>query len=145
MESWIVWLIVAAVLVVIEIVTQMVWTLCLAVGCVGGLIADLAGCTVTTQIVVMAITAVVAFIALMPLFKRWHDHSRPHRHAATGMDALIGRRARLTADVVPGGHPGRARIDGDNWQVRAPHCDTILSAGTEVEVTGYDGNILIVK
>lgn len=143
MESWIVWLIVAALLVVIEILTQMVWTLCLAVGCLGALVADLCGVNLPWQIVIMAMTSVVAYIVLMPLFKRWHDDSsrRQNHDSRTGMEALLGRRATVTEDVVPG-QTGRARIDGDNWQVRAPGFAEIIMTGSEVVVTSFDGNIL---
>ncbi|MCM1532685.1 MAG: NfeD family protein [Ruminococcus flavefaciens] len=146
MESWIIWLIVAAVLVVIEVLTQMVWTLCLAIGCVGGLIADLAGADLGVQLIVMAVTAVVAFIVLMPMFKRWHDSSNHHTKPCnrTGMDALLGRRGKVLEDVLPDSL-GRVKIDGDNWQVKAMGIVTPLVVGTEVIVTGYDGNILIVE
>lgn len=142
MDSWIIWLIVAVALVALEIMTQMVWTLCLAVGCVAALVADLCGASTPWQIAVMAIAAVIAFIVLMPLFKRWHDTTSHHSsHAATGMDALIGRRARLTADVTPD-RPGRVRIDGDNWQATSADPGLTIPAGTEITVRSYDGNIL---
>lgn len=146
MEMWIVWLIVALVLVVLEIMTQMIWTLCMAVGCAGALVANLCGLSIAWQIATLAIAAVIAFIVLMPLFKKWHDTaSHPRKEStATGMDALLGRRGQLLTDVAPQG-TGRLRIDGDNWQVRAPGCTELLTAGTDVVVTGYDGNILIVN
>lgn len=146
MEIWIIWLIVAVVLVVLEIISQMIWTLCLAIGCLGALVADLCGASIVGQIITLALTAIVAFVALMPLFKRWHDTAANPRHesVATGMDALLGRRARLLGDIEPGGM-GRVRIDGDNWQVKAPGDHPVITQGTEVVVTGYDGNILEVK
>lgn len=59
------------------------------------------------------------------------------------MDALEGRRATVTHAIRPG-QLGRARIDGDNWQVRAPGVDREIRAGEEVSVTGYDSIILTV-
>lgn len=146
MDSWIIWLIVAAVLVVIEVLSQMVWTLCLAVGCLGALVADLCDVDIPWQIAIMALTSVVAYLVLMPWFKRWHDHTSPHdRHESrTGMDALIGRRAMVIADIEPG-MTGRVRIDGDNWQVRAPKQVVAIERGCEVVVTTYNGNILDVE
>ena len=143
---WIIWLIVAAVLVVVEVLSQQVWTLCLAIGCIGAVMADLFDASIPWQVTVMAISAVVAYLALMPLFKRWHDRSSASRsgEALTGMDALPGRRAFVT-EVIEPGCMGRVRIDGDNWQARAPQCDTFIEVGTEVTVTAYDGNILDVQ
>lgn len=146
MDTWIIWLIVAALLVVVEILTQMVWTLCLAVGCLGALIADLLGIELPWQIVVMALTSVIAYIVMMPLFKRWHDHSSRStgRQAVTGMEALLGRRATVTQDIEPGAL-GRVRIDGDNWQVRCGDSRSAIPAGKDVVVVSFDGNILDVE
>jgi len=143
MELWIIWLIVAALLVVLEIITQMVWTLCLAVGCLAALVSGLCEVDIPWQIVIMAFTSVLAYLVLMPLFKRWHDgSSRRNGHdARTGMEALLGRRATVTSDVIPG-QTGRIRIDGDNWQVRAPGINETITTGSEVVVTSFDGNIL---
>lgn len=145
MDTWIVWLIVAIVLIAIEVLSQMVWTLCMAVGCLGAIIASLCGVNLWYQIIILAATSVVAFIVLMPLFKKWHEtHGRLHpRDDRTGMDALLGRRATVTERIMPG-MTGRARIDGDNWQVKAPGIDITINPGDEVIVTAYDGNILIV-
>lgn len=146
MDMWIIWLIVAAALVVVEVLSQMVWTLCLAVGCAGAVVADVCGASVPWQVATLALTAVVAYIVLMPLFKRWHDRSSAagSSGALTGMDALPGRRARVTVGIEPGGL-GRVRIDGDSWQARAPRCDALIGPGAEVSVTAYDGNILDVE
>lgn len=146
MEAWIIWLIIAAVLVIVEVLSQMVWTLCLAVGCLGSLVAALWGVGTVWQIVVLAIVSVMAFIVLMPLFKKWHDrrHKLESRDDRTGMDALLGRRAVVTETIHPG-KLGRARIDGDNWQVRTPHDDSLVERGKEVVVSAYDSIILTVE
>ena len=86
MEAWIIWLIIAAVLVIVEVLSQMVWTLCLAVGCLGSLVAALWGVGTVWQIVVLAIVSVMAFIVLMPLFKKWHDR----RHKLESRDDCLG-------------------------------------------------------
>lgn len=145
MEMWIIWLIVAAALVITEVLTQMIWTLCLAIGCIGALVASLFGASIVWQIVIMAIVSVVAFVWLIPVFKRWHEESnrRERRDDRTGMDALLGRKAVVTEEIRPG-QLGRARIDGDNWQVKSSVEETIKN-GSEVVVTSYDSIILHVK
>lgn len=145
MEMWIIWLIVASALVITEVLTQMIWTLCFAIGCVGALIASLLGVSLIWQIVIMAAVSVLAFLWLMPVFKRWHEKSnkKESRDDRTGMDALLGRRAVVTEEILPG-KLGRARIDGDNWQVSCPSQQTI-KPGSEVVVTSYDSIILHVQ
>ncbi len=142
MEPWIIWLIAAAVLLIIEVLTQMMWALCLAIGAAGAMTCALLGLDITWQTVAMAALSVIGYVVLLPLFRRWHARTEA-REARTGMDALLGRRATVTHAIHPG-RLGRARIDGDNWQVKAPSADKTIAAGSEVTVTSYDSIILTV-
>lgn len=143
MEPWLIWLIAATLLIVIEVLTQMMWALCLTVGALGAMVCSLCGVDLIWQIVVMALLSVVAYVVFLPLFRRWHSR-QDMREARTGMDALLGRRATVT-NVIKPGELGRARIDGDNWQVRCPSATTEIHAGSEVVVTAYDSIILTVE
>ena len=60
MEIWVVWLIVAAVLIVLEVITQMMWAFCLSVGALGAIACAFLGLDLTWQVVVMALLSVVA-------------------------------------------------------------------------------------
>lgn len=142
MEPWIIWLIAAAALLIIEVLTQMMWALCLAIGVAGAMTCALLGLDITWQTVAMAALSVIGYVVLLPLFRRWHARTEA-REARTGMDALLGRRATVTHAIHPG-RLGRARIDGDNWQVKAPSADKTIAAGSEVTVTSYDSIILTV-
>lgn len=146
MEMWIIWLIAVGVLLIVEVLTQMMWALCLAVGCAVGIALSLAGVPFYWQIILMAIIALFAYVLLVPAFQKWHALSvdKKGRASRTGMDALLGRRAIISEEVRPD-RPGRARIDGDNWQVKCVKHQTNLPKGTEVVVTGYDSIILEVE
>lgn len=146
MDVWIIWTVVAAVLVAVEVMTQWVWTFCLAAGCVGSLVASLFGLEMPWQIALLAVGSVVAYVACVPLMRRWYNrwgHSMRHE-ARTGMDALLGRKALVVEEIRPG-ELGRARIDGDCWQVRAPGVDSVIKHGATVSVTAYDSIILTVE
>ncbi len=146
MEPWIIWIIAAAALLIIEILSQMVWTLCLSAGSLAGMTAALAGAAPLWQAVAMAVTAVATYIVIIPWYRRWHESviARSGHQSRTGMDALLGRRATVTQEIKPG-ELGRARIDGDNWQVRAPGIHTTITRGEEVIVNSYDSIILNVS
>ncbi len=139
------WIITALVLVALEVLTQMVWTLCLAVGCLAAIVADLCGLDLAWQISVAGIVSVVAYFVLVPYIRRWQHRSekRDGRDIRTGMDALLGRRGIVTADINPGSL-GRVQIDGDNWQARAPHAGKTIPRGAKVIVDAYDSIILTV-
>ena len=142
MEIWITWLIVAALLIVIEVLSQMMWALCLAVGALAAMVCSLCGLDMIWQVVALGVASALAYIVFLPIFRRWHERS-DLREARTGMDALLGRKAIVTHEIRPG-QLGRARIDGDNWQVQAPSVCEVIPDGTEVVVTGYDSIILTV-
>lgn len=146
MSMWSIWLLIAAVFMIIEVLSQMVWTICLALGALVALVALLLGCPLEWQIVSMAVASVVAFVVLVPSVKKWHQKMarKEGKAARTGMSALLGRRAIVTHQITPGGI-GRARIDGDNWQVVAPGEPFGIEPGVEVIVTGYDSIILKVE
>lgn len=146
-EPWIIWLIACGILLITEVLTQMLWALCLAVGCLLGFAGDLCGASPLWQFVLFIVGALLSYVLLVPLFQRWHalQVDRKGKAARTGMDALLGRRAVL-ADEITAERPGRGRIDGDNWQmVSDDKAVPAIPRGTEVVVTGYDSIILRVR
>lgn len=146
METWIIWLIAAILLIAVEVLTQMVWTLCLAIGCMAGLIASLCGVDPAWQIALTGLVSIIAYFALVPLLKKWQrrNESATRHEARTGMDALLGRRGTVTSEIKPG-EMGRIRIDGDNWQAKAPGAARVINRGETVVVDDYDSIILTVQ
>lgn len=145
MEIWVVWLVIAAVLMIAEVLTQMVWTICLAIGCVVAMALSWFDVSLLWQIIWMSVASVAAFIWVVPVARRWHDASnrRQSRDDRTGMDAPLYRRAVVTEDIEPG-RLGRVRIDGDSWQVMCPS-EVCIPRGSEVVVTAYDSIVLRVQ
>lgn len=146
MDLWIIWIIVFGIFLIVELLTQMMWALCLAVGCAVGTILSLTGIPFYWQIIIMAIVALLAYIIMVPAFQKWHAMSvdKKGKKSRTGMDALLGRRAIVSEEILPD-RPGRVRIDGDNWQVKCVRNQFKIPRGTEVVVTGYDSIILEVE
>jgi len=145
MDIWVIWLVIAVGLLITEVLTQMVWTICLAIGCLVAMVVSLFDVSLLWQIIALSVASVAAFFWIGPMARRWHEKSlrkRPH-DARTGMDALLGRKAIVTEDIEPG-KLGRVRIDGDNWQAS---CQTELRipSGSGVVVTAYDSIVLRVE
>ena len=67
MELWVLWLVIAGLLLISEIVFQWVWTLCLAIGCLAAMAAALADVSFLVQIVSLSAVSVVAYILLIPV------------------------------------------------------------------------------
>lgn len=143
MELWAIWTVIAVLLLITEVLTQMMWALCLTIGAAAAIICSLLGVDFIWQAVCVAGVGVVAYILLLPSFKRRLAAKNPHA-ARTGMDALLGRKATVTHPIAPDSL-GRVRIDGDNWQVKAPGITETIPVGAEVRVTAYDSIILTVE
>lgn len=146
MEAWVIWLAAAGVLLIAEILTQTLWCLSLAIVCAIVCVAALLGASFNVQLIILALSAIASYFILMPIFRHQrHLRGQPDtRNARTGMDALLGRKATVTHEVKPG-MLGRARIDGDNWQIKAPGTSHAIPEGEEVVVTGFDSIILEVS
>ena len=146
MAFWELWLVVGVVLLIIELFTQAVWTICVAAGCVAALGAYLLGASLAVQLLVLAVFSVVSFFVLSPILGRFYNRASKKKRLemATGMDALIGRKAFVTKEIKPG-KPGRVQIDGDNWQAMSATEAEELQRGEPVEVEGHESIILIVK
>lgn len=142
MSAWIIWLIATAVLLLIEVLTQAVWSLCFAIGCLAAMVVSIYCDSVAIQGITVAAAAIISWVLFAPAIRKWEK--KRGRGTATGMDALIGRTATVTEEIQPG-RTGRARIDGDYWQVEAPDAERTIGEGEKVEVTGYDSIILKVK
>lgn len=141
-EAWIIWLIAAAVLLVVEIFSQAVWAFSCSVGCLAAALLSVFVDSAAAQGICVGIVAVLAWLALGPVVRRMEKKNT--RKDRTGMDALLGRTAVVVDEIRPN-EVGRARIDGDYWQVVAPGADRVIHHGSEVVVISYDSIILTVE
>lgn len=143
MAMWTIWLILAACLAIVEVLTLMMWSLCLTLGALGAMTGALCGLGLGWQCVILLAVGMVAYIALLPVLKRRQARTAQHQER-TGMEALLGRHAVVTETILPG-RLGRARIDGDSWLVKAPGLESAVQPGTQVVVTAYESIILTVS
>lgn len=141
MGIWSFWLILGVGFLIAEVFTLS--TTCLYIGtgalvamCAAFLGSDWLG-SIVTFIVATTLLYVLTYKWRARLVKALH---RGAEHAATGMDALIGRTGQVEMADTP-----RVRIDGDSWQVRPSSHDVTLRPGDNVRVVGYDSIILSVE
>jgi membrane protein implicated in regulation of membrane protease activity len=139
MDMWVIWLIAAVLLVVVE-----VFTLTAAVGLLGGaaLITALAaalGLPVPLQFVVFAGSSVAGVVLLSPIARR---HMSARYGVPDGVDALLGKPGYVVQEVT--GRDGRVRIGGEEWSARAMDDSVVIPAGTAVDVLQIDGATAVV-
>lgn len=139
--EWHWWAGAALVLLIAEIFVPGFFLLCLGIGCAGGSLAAWAGAGEGGQLIAFSIVALISFFTIRPLLmkKFWKDGG-----TKTNVDALLGRRARVTQDFEPSLRLGRVAIDGDDWRAECT-TDRALRQGDIVEIVRVDSNTLIVK
>ena len=143
MQVYQIWLIVAIVLVIVEILTAGFGSICFAIGAaLAALAAGLGVNSVAWQIAIFAGVSLLTFIFLRPVVMRVLD--KKSKDVKTNADALIGRKGLVSERIDASQHTGRVAIDGDDW--KAVSIDgNVIEKGTNVEVVKLDSIILTVK
>jgi len=140
MPAWLVWMIVAAVLSVVELLTLTVAAGLLAVAAVAAAVTAALGAGVGGQAAAFAAAAGVSMAVVLPTVRR---HRRAaHPAARTGVAALVGQSALVTEPVDA--HHGLVRIGGEVWSARAFAPGQVIPAGAVVDVFEIDGATALV-
>jgi membrane protein implicated in regulation of membrane protease activity len=140
MVSWIVWLIVAAVLGVAELLTMtfafgLIAAAALVAAAVGAFHLDLG-----VQLAAFVVAAGAGLGIVRPVAIR---HLKQAPMLRTGVAALVGRSAIVLEEVNE--HSGRVRIEGEEWSSR-PYLDEslVIPVGTKVDVMQIKGATALV-
>ncbi|MGQ0624264.1 MAG: NfeD family protein [Sporichthyaceae bacterium] len=139
MDAWVWWLIAAAVLGVVEILTLDLVFAMLAGGALVAAAAAGAGASAAAAGAIGLVAALAGLVALRPVALR-HLKSTPELR--TGTAALVGTQGRVLAEVGPGG--GEIKLAGEIWSARAYDGLSVFEAGTEVSVLAIDGATALV-
>ncbi|WP_433416744.1 NfeD family protein [Microtetraspora malaysiensis] len=139
MDSWIIWLILAAGLGVAEIFTL---TAALGLIAVAALLtAGVAaiGVPVGLQLIVFIAASIAGVAGIRPIARR---HLRQPPSRKFGVPALVGRPAYVTQEVT--GRDGRVRIGGEEWSARSYDETLVIPAGATVDVIEIEGATALV-
>ena len=139
MDAWLIWLIIAVVLLVVEMLT-----ITAAVGMLG--VASLItagfaalGLPVPVQLVAFTATATIGVLLIRPIVRR---HMLRPQLERFGVEALIGKPAYVVSEVS--GLDGRVRIGGEEWTARAYDQTLVIPAGATVDVLEINGTTALV-
>jgi membrane protein implicated in regulation of membrane protease activity len=140
MESWIVWLIVAAVLGIAELLTT---TFAFGLIAIAALVAAVVGAfhlSFALQLIAFAVAAGAGLVFVRPIALR---HLKQPPQLRSGTAALVGRTAIVLEEVTD--HSGRIRIDGEEWSSRTYVDDApAIPVGTKVDVIQIKGATALV-
>ena len=139
MESWLAWLVLAALLGAAELMTATLAFGLLAVAALAAAIVSGVGLGLPVQLGAFAVTAGVGLGVVRPLAAR---HIRQPAVLRSGTAALVGRAATVVEQVTA--HGGRVRIGGEVWSARSYDESQVIPVDSTVDVFAIEGATALV-
>lgn len=133
------WLILLAVLIVIEIATLGLTTIWFAGGAMLGFFLSMLGVSTLIQIVVFFVISFLLLFSVRPFASRFINRNR----IKTNYESLIGKEAKVTSTIDNFNEAGTAMVNGLEWTARSDQ-DQIILEGTKVKIVNVQGVKLIV-
>jgi membrane protein implicated in regulation of membrane protease activity len=138
--GWVVWVVVAVLLAIGEVLTPGAFFLgpvALAAGAAA--LGALLGAGTVGSLIVFIVGGLLSLLVLRPIARR---HVHLPAISRTGTDALVGRKAVVTRRVSDLG--GRVRIGGEEWTARPYLGGQEYPEGTTVDVIQIEGATALV-
>lgn len=137
----VIWLILAAVLLVIEAATTALTTIWFAGGALAAAVAAWFSAGFVTQLILFFAVSVVLLIFTRPLAVRYMNRGV----TKTNVESLIGRTAVVTEEVSNLSQTGQVRINDIDWLARAKDNDCMIPKDAVVKILEVHGVKLIVE
>jgi membrane protein implicated in regulation of membrane protease activity len=133
-QTWIIWVIIAAVLGTVEIVTTTLAFGLVALAAIVAAGAGAAGGGAAIQFGAFVLASALGLGVARPFALR---HVRHPPLLRTGTAALVGRPAYVLEEVT--GRSGRVRIGGEEWSARSYDDTQVIPVGKTVDVMHIEG------
>lgn len=140
LSSSVIWLILAIVLIVSEVLTVGLVCIWFAVGAVGGLLAAKLGFRLWVQLIVFAAVSALALFLIRPLASK---RLQPGR-TPTNADRLVGKTGQVIQNIDNAAGTGQVSVTSQVWTARSEY-GVVIPAGTQVEVLRIEGVKVFVK
>ena len=138
--NYIVWIVIFAVLCIIEASTTNLVTIWFAIGSLITLIPAALGATLYTQIVLFVLSSTVLLALTRPLVKK----KLSANIEKTNADRVIGKTAIVNESITAGKFAGTVTVQGKIWSAVSSDGSSI-EEGEEVTVEAIEGVKLVVK
>ena len=139
MGLWIVWLVLAAVLGVAEVMTTTLAFGLIAAGAVVAAVVGAAGVGLPFQLAAFAVASAAGLVVVRPIAMR---HIKQPPLLRTRTSALVGRSAKVVAEVTD--DSGQVRIGGELWSARPYDESQVIPVGSTVDVFAIEGATALV-
>jgi membrane protein implicated in regulation of membrane protease activity len=140
MEAWMLWVLLAVILAVGEVMSLSLFLAPFAIGALAGAVAELAGANAAVAIIVFLVSSGLLFGFVRPIARR---HVRTPAQLRTGTAALVGKTALVTQRVDADG--GAVKLEGEVWTARPYVPDDVIESGSRVHVVEIQGATALVS
>lgn len=134
-----IWLGVAAVMGIIEIVSLGLITMWFVIGGLAAFLANILGFDIIVQLVVFFVVSIVSLIVLRPVFLKYRKRGEKEEPSVIGQNAVVVER--IDNDKLVGRAETANRM---TWSARSVD-GTVIPAGETVVITGRESITLIVE
>ncbi len=136
----VIWLIVAAMLIIVEIGTMGLTTIWFAGGAILAAAAAAFGAKWIVQALIFAVVSLLLLVLTRPIAQKHLMKSQEK----TNVESLVGKTAIVTSDIDNLKEEGTVKVNGLEWTARSAD-DTVIEKGSEVVITSISGVKLIVE
>lgn len=134
-----IWLGVAAVMGIIEIVSLGLITMWFVIGGLAAFLANILGFDIIVQLVVFFVVSIASLIVLRPVFLKYRKRGEKEEPSVIGQNAVVVER--IDNDKLVGRAETANRM---TWSARSVD-GTVIPAGETVVITGRESITLIVE
>jgi len=135
MEAWVVWVVIAVVLLVAEATTSAFVAVYFGLAAIVTAAIAAAGLGVPVQLIAFAGLSVGGLLLTRPALQRAAGKTAGIR---TGVDAMQGRIGVVTRAIAEL-EPGQVKVGGETWTARCYYDEEAIPLGSRVEVVKVEG------
>ncbi len=144
--AWIIWLIIAAIFVVAEVLTPGFFLLWFGVGAIVAAVLALLGVqSLAVQVIAFLIVSVALVVASRTIFERFFMRTTNGKDLKTGVEMLIGQIGTVVEPSHGALHEGAVKVYGSVWTAFPIEGEAPLKDGESVAVDRIEGNNIYVR
>lgn len=132
---WQIWLIIAGVCLIIEIITTGFLVFWFSLGALLAMIVSLFTDNIIIQTTLFIISSTILIFATKPFLKKFAKHDESVK---TNVYSIIGKTGIVTTDIDSINGTGQIKVDGEIWSAIGEK-ELTISKGTEVEIKEIKG------
>ena len=140
MSNCIVWLVILAVMIVLEIFSLGLTTIWFGIGAIGAAIVSWMGYGIWVQLIVFAVLSVIAMAVFRPLAVKYLNKDKEK----TNIDGVVGEVVVVTKEINNEMAAGEVQLNGMSWKARSQD-GRVIPEAERVTVVSVQGVKLIVK